>query len=34
METAFVSNSVGEVWCPGQWDDRLSEGDAQEVLLQ
>ena len=34
METAFVSNSVGEVWCPGQWNDWLPEHDAQEILLQ
>ena len=34
METAFVGNSVGEVRSPGQWDDRLTERDAQEILLQ
>ena len=34
MEATFVSNSVGEVLCLGQWDDRLSECDAQEILFQ
>ena len=28
VETAFIGNSVGEVWCPGQRDDWLSECDA------